>query len=428
MSIQQIEKVSDEWDAINIKFTNDLYDINQRLQSIALPPSFGLVGSTSEGTLLVAMQNSKEAFERLVDEKNKKISDYAIAKYETDQQILKFRATITDPNEQAKADEEQKQIDFEFGLSKSYTQDYNRQFDRIEEKFRAGNTAVNVSKSEEATIEKYENSEVVAASNSDQTTNETGVDNVRSNSTTDNIGRSKTVPPGAVPARPAPVGVNFRSLTGDEQPKDMRVKIRVPKNYLTELTKGPGNNTGVLGEFGGIIFPYTPQIGLEQKADYVSQHPIHSNFNQYFYQKSSVSPITISGKFSVANDNDAMVYIATLHLLRALTKMRSGGITGDSDSGAPPPVCRLDAYGTFMLQNIPIVISSFKLDLPETVDYYTVGKVSGTLANRLYEKTAVPIISSITVNCLPIYSRNEIQKFNVTQWLGEKYVRKAGYL
>lgn len=416
MSIEQFKKVSDEWETINIEFTNKLSDISNRISNIPAP-----LGKQSSG-----FQDNKEAFERLVEEKNNLVSAYSIAKYDIDKKLVEIRATITDPAEQLEATIEQNLINDEFKLFKDEVQQVNRTVDRIEDEYKAGDTAVDVSKSDEATIEKYENSEVVAASNSDQTTNETGVDNIRSNSTTDNIGRPKTVPPGAIPARPAPASVNFKSITGDEQPQDMRVKIRVPRNYITPLTQGHG--TGILKNFGGIIFPFTPTIGIEQKADYASQQPIHSNYNQYFYQKSSVGTISIAGKFVVTNEDEAITYIATVHLLRALVKMRSGGLTGDFDSGAPPPVCRLDAYGTFMLNNVPVVVSNFKIDLVDTVDYYTLGKVSGTQSNRLYEKTAVPIVSSITVNCLPIYSRDEIQKFNVTQWLGEKYVRKAGYL
>jgi hypothetical protein len=202
----------------------------------------------------------------------------------------------------------------------------------------------------------------------------------------------------------------------------MRVKIRVPENYYDSWL------TDVLKDFKGIIFPYTPQIGIEHKADYSTMNPIHSNFAIYFYQRSSVTPINISGKFTVANEKEAEILVATIHLLRSLTKMRFGGATGDPDSGAPPPVCRLDAYGAFMLQNVPVVISSFKIDLPDNVDYYTLGKKSNSQTFRKYEMTAVPVVSTISVSCIPMYSRNEMQKFNVTQWLKSKSIRKAGYL
>lgn len=236
---------------------------------------------------------------------------------------------------------------------------------------------------------------------------------------------ASVIPPGAMPKQPKVGTVNFKSITGEQINQDMRVKIRVPDDYLTNLTSGPNNE---LGKLRGIIFPYTPTINIEHTAEYSTQNPLHSNYTIYFYRHSKVAPFNISGKFTVQNETEAGVYIATVHLLRALTKMRSGGSTGDFDSGSPPPICRLDAYGTMMLQNIPVAISSFKIELPDNVDYFTLGKVSGTGANAAYERTAVPVLSTINVTCIPMYSRSEMQKFNVSQWLTEKYVRKAGYL
>jgi hypothetical protein len=208
-------------------------------------------------------------------------------------------------------------------------------------------------------------------------------------------------------------------IQNENTSQDNRVKIRVPSDYLTQLTAGSWRNE--LREFGGIIFPYTPQITLEHKAEYTSQNPTHSNYTLQFYKTSSVGEITITGKFTVQNDKDALVYLATTHLLSALTKMRWGGIGGDADSGAPPPVCRLDAYGTFMLKNVPVVISSFKHDLPDDVDFYTI--TSGP-----FGVASVPTKATFTVNCKPAYSRQEILSTSVTKYLNNPSTRLKGFL
>jgi hypothetical protein len=120
----------------------------------------------------------------------------------------------------------------------------------------------------------------------------------------------------------------------------------------------------------------------------------------------------------VQNDFDANVYLSTIHLLRALTKMLSGG---KDFSGSPPPVCRLDAYGDFMLKNVPVAISNFKIDLPDGVDYFTVkiGPFAGT---------SVPTIVTISLNLVPMYSRAEMLEFKVDDWLTKSSVRKSGIL
>ena len=199
---------------------------------------------------------------------------------------------------------------------------------------------------------------------------------------------------------------------------DTRVRIRVPPKYLTLATSG-SNGELSLSNLGGIIFPYTPSISYEVKAEYSESKPLHSNFSINFYQRSSVGPITISGKFSVENAKDAGIYLATKHLLMALTRMRSGGATaGDADSGAPPPICRLDAFGE-MLRNVPVAIQSFRVELPDSVDYFTTDNGFG--------KHAVPTMSTIAITCLPMYSRAEMQKFSVTGYLNKTYNNK-GYI
>jgi hypothetical protein len=203
--------------------------------------------------------------------------------------------------------------------------------------------------------------------------------------------------------------VNVKGANGRLKEKDNRVKILVPDEYLPQ----PAD----LYNIGGIIFPYTPQITFDTSADYHPLSPVHSNFTQYFYKNSSVSTINITGKFTVQNDKDAQNLLATHSLLRILTKMQFGT---DRNAGAPPPVCRLQAYGDQMMDNTPVVIKQFRLDLPENVDYYTLYKNSSVRA------VSVPVSSSVNILCIPIYSRQEIKNFSVDNWLAVG--RTNGYL
>jgi hypothetical protein len=283
------------------------------------------------------------------------------------------------------------------------------------------------------TAEKYQNSEIVGDPTVDDPTIQrfddgSFIQTFDDGSTLvgDSEGGVRGVPAGAEPEKPKSAAVNIRDAAGAIKKEDLRVKIRVPADYLTRLVRGidvPAKDE--IFKLGGVIFPYTPAISYEHKADYATQTPVHSNFTQYFYKNSSVSPISISGKFTVQNENDAGIYLGTVHLLKALTRMRYGGPqTGDKDSGAPTPVCRLDAYGDFMLKNVPVVISSFKIELPDSVDYFTLGKTKG----NIYGQASVPISSIISLVCNPVYSRDEMQKFSVTGWLSDAKLRKAGYL
>jgi hypothetical protein len=205
---------------------------------------------------------------------------------------------------------------------------------------------------------------------------------------------------------------------GNKMGRDLRVKLYVPPKYLE-----PGSLTSPLIPFGGIIFPYTPTISYEAKADYGASNPMHSNFPINFYQRSSTTAISINGKFTVQNTNDAKIYLATTHLLRSLVRMRSGGTNnGDKDSGAPPPVCRLDGYGFMVLDNVPVVITSYRVEMPDSVDYFT---ISSKWIGNDSDSSSVPTLSTIAIVCLPMYSREEMQKFSVTGYLAGRYKNKG---
>jgi hypothetical protein len=217
--------------------------------------------------------------------------------------------------------------------------------------------------------------------------------------------------------------VNFYDRTGSELKSDHRVRIQVPPNYVVgKLTSGGTSSIPpkVLTSLKGIVFPYTPQINIEHKADYSPLQVTHSNFSQHFYRHSSVGTITITGQFSVQNDSDAEIYLSTVHLLRALTKML---VNGEPNSGSPPPVCRLFAYGSYMIENVPVAVTSFRTDLPEKVDYFAISSKNPTFESD----TMVPTLSSITVSMIPMYSRKEQQQFKVADWLNGG-LKGKGYL
>ena len=234
----------------------------------------------------------------------------------------------------------------------------------------------------------------------------------------DGPARTLGVPRGAIPKTSAPASVNNTRLSTP----DLRVKIRVPADYLTELTSGWDKE---LSKLGGIIFPYTPTISTEWKADYTSQSPTHSNYSIHFYKNSYVTDIQISGKFTVQNDQDAVIYLSTLHLLRGLTKMRWGGPLGDADQGAPPPVCRLDAYGAFQYKNVPVAITSFKNDLPNDVDFYAYDRKGN---GEWFGPAFCPASSTIAVTLRPMYSRREMQEIGVAKYLDDSSWKSKGYL
>ena len=219
--------------------------------------------------------------------------------------------------------------------------------------------------------------------------------------------RASKLPAGAQPTTPEPASAKWAGA------EDLRVILRVPSSYIVGKALGPANT---LFENGGILFPYTPQISYDTQATYGNTNPLHSNYTQHFYKNSSVSSIQVNGKFTVQNEKDGAVWLATQHLLRALVKMRFGS---DPNAGSPPPICRLEGYGDYQLRNVPVVVTSFKFDLSDAVDYI---RIKGNFENSL-----VPTVSTLSLALLPMYSRREIQNYSVDKFLKGEFTGK-GYL
>jgi hypothetical protein len=103
---------------------------------------------------------------------------------------------------------------------------------------------------------------------------------------------------------------------------------------------------------------------------------------------------------------------------------------GDTNAGSPPPVCRFDAYGEQQYKNVPVVISSFRVDLPDSVDYYATKMDDRFGSGNKPTGTMVPTVSQITVTLLPMYSRKELLGLKqVDDYIGgSPNLRRKGFL
>ena len=120
----------------------------------------------------------------------------------------------------------------------------------------------------------------------------------------------------------------------------------------------------------GVIFPYTPTISTSYKAKYSEYDLTHSNFKGYFYQSSSVEPISLKCAFTAQDTEEANYVLAVIHFFRSVTKMFYGK---DAQRGAPPPLVFLTGLGQYQFNNHPCLVSNFSYSLPGEVDYIRAG-------------------------------------------------------
>lgn len=253
---------------------------------------------------------------------------------------------------------------------------------------------------------------------------------------------------------------------GDAPGNDWRVRLSLPTwpSFRTSPVLAP------LTDAGGLIFPYTPQIAIQQSATYNQISPIHNNYAFNAYKNSDPGTITITAPMYAEDSEQALYWIAALHYLRSASKMFGGN---DPKAGNPPPIVKLNGYGSYVFKNVPVVITSFAVTLEKDVDYIScnvVGSAAGAIAgladsiagladafgssgkdsiNEVSSGigdiagllgtfgiggatsggvTHVPTKSTFTVTLRPTYSRTLVRKFSLDQFVTGGYMGGTGYL
>jgi len=147
---------------------------------------------------------------------------------------------------------------------------------------------------------------------------------------------------------------------GADASNDWRVRLSVPSAFVGSPVLQP------LVQAGGLIFPYTPQIQISSSANYEDTSVTHQNYQFTNYQNSRINAIQIIAPFNVEDGAQALYWLAAVHLLRSATKM----FTGDGNlQGNPPPILKLNGYGDYVFKNVPVIVQSFSVDLPQDSNY-----------------------------------------------------------
>lgn len=203
-------------------------------------------------------------------------------------------------------------------------------------------------------------------------------------------------------------------------PIDWRVKLSLPtSSAFSKSAAILAPMTGANGT-GGLVFPFTPSIQISHSSNYNAIDPVHSNYQFLSYENSKVDAINISGQFYCEDAVEARYWVAAVHYLRSVTKMHFGE---SSDAGAPPPVVKLSGYGDYVFNNVPVVVKTFTVDLPQDVDYIATGLSGGDTGSATATKISyAPVKSTINVTVQPIYSREDVRKFSLDSFVEGKYV------
>jgi hypothetical protein len=202
-----------------------------------------------------------------------------------------------------------------------------------------------------------------------------------------------------------PSGAELFQAKGDVVPLQVGTaddwRVRIDANF--ELL---GNSFQRLDETYGVVWPYTPKVSISTKANYSSPDVVHNNYPFMVYKNSQVDDITISGDFSCETERDAEYWIQATTFFKAATKMFFGN---SNNAGNPPIICKLSGYGPGVFNQVPVIIKSFTMELPEDVNY-----IQCSISQ--FGPTWVPVMSSISVTVSPIYNRSRIRQFSLQDY------------
>jgi hypothetical protein len=247
---------------------------------------------------------------------------------------------------------------------------------------------------------------------------------------------------GAVTATQASATAQDQANFSSQSDWRVRLSLAPGSTYLYNDTTSNPNILSPLKKTNGVIFPYTPQIQVTYAATYQSDQLTHSNYKINQYTSSSVDNVNISCDFTAQDIAEANYLLAVIHFFRTATKMFYGQ-DQNPKPGTPPPLCYLYGMGDYQFSAHPLVITGFTYSLPNDVDYIRTQGISpaGSLQNSIQSLngaikrlgdtilpgglkpapnygssqqsasipvTWVPTKIQLSINCLPIISRNQI--------------------
>ena len=229
--------------------------------------------------------------------------------------------------------------------------------------------------------------------------------------------------------------------SGRQDKKDWRVRLQIPNlaEALHEAILANNDLMAPLLPSRGIFWPLTPAVVIQHSANYNPLAQTHSNYPFQAYQNSQVDSLNVIGEFPVQNSEDAKHWVATVNFLRTVTKMYFGKDTQPL-KGNPPPILHLSGYGDHVFNNVPVIVNTFNVELRPGIDYISTKQSDWAYRGNIVDEDALtgesqswaPTLSNISVLVTPVYSRDSIKDFSLSEFargdLSGKGTNEVGFI
>lgn len=201
---------------------------------------------------------------------------------------------------------------------------------------------------------------------------------------------------------------------------DARVRLKALNPSEVYGPNDPSNILSILYETGGMLFPYTPSINFSQTVNYQNIDLVHTNGSVAAYQRTPNIELTVSGKFTVQNRREGLYALAAIHFLRTASKMYFGEQDG-AKAGLPPPILLFSGYGTYMFNDLRVVLKSHSFPYEENVDTVNVQTAGG------YAR--LPVMFTLQLNLEVQNTPKAMRKeFSLDQFRTGELMKKGGWI
>lgn len=137
-------------------------------------------------------------------------------------------------------------------------------------------------------------------------------------------------------------------------------------NWVLAGSKFYGLLRNALGTTSGLIFPYTPKVSFSHSVEYDKTSITHTNLSYNYYKSTPPPSISLDGKFTADNRQNALHMLSAIWFLTACSKCDFG--ENAANPGLPPPILYLSGYNS-LIDNIPVVITGFNYTYPDEKHY-----------------------------------------------------------
>jgi hypothetical protein len=217
------------------------------------------------------------------------------------------------------------------------------------------------------------------------------------------------------------------TFSNDSDAAGRRVRLRPKPNAITQIYGSGGGLLEPLRATNGMVFPFQPTITYGQDVNYTAIDMVHTNQEFYAYTRTNAVKLSVSGQYTAQNQTEGIYSLACIHFLRTVTKMWFGQ---GARVGTPPPVLLFDAYGQYMFNQLPVIVTNFSVSLPNDVDYVAVDLSYVGLADRSRSGSVYRDLSSTVERTPALRTQADVQNYlyNITSTQRKNLNSGAGYV